>query len=78
MVPIIAIGALLIIAGLGLWVWRLATELGDRDNAVRAACEQYAAPLDLSGMAALCADAGYQQHTRFVPAVPEDLERPTR
>jgi hypothetical protein len=72
-VPIVIIGALIVLAGMGLWVWTLARELSDRDADVRAACEQYAAPLDLSGMAVLCFDAGYQQTTRFAP---EDLERP--
>lgn len=79
LVPIVIVGALLIVAGLGLWVWTLADTLADRDAAVRSACDQYAAPLDLSGMAQLCADVGYQQTFTFTPngIAPEDLERPT-
>lgn len=67
--PVLAVAALLLVAGLGFWVWTLSRELDAKDAGIRAACEQYAAPLDLSGMAALCADAGYQQ------TVPEDLDR---
>lgn len=47
---------------------------------VRAVCEQYA-QLDLSGLAPLCVDAGYQQTSAgwiYVPGqtvMPEDLDR---
>lgn len=80
LVPIVIIGALIVLAGMGLWVWSLSRQLDAKDAGIRAACDQYAAPLDLSGMAALCSDAGYQQTTRFAPSMiaPEDLERPTR
>jgi hypothetical protein len=75
----VLIGLALVLAGMGYWVWSLTDALADRDAAVRAACEQYAAPLDLSGMAALCSDAGYQQTTRFAPpTTPEDIDRPTQ
>ena len=43
---------------------------------IRQACGQYAG-LDLSGWAAICADAGYQQTVTVPPLAPEDLGRPS-
>jgi len=82
LIPILAIGGLLILAGMGLWVWRLSAELDTLESRVWRACDEYAAPLDLAHMAGLCADVGYQQ--TFTPngewpggdVAPEDLDRP--
>lgn len=68
LVPILLVGFGLILAGMLWWVATLAGDLSDLRGRVRVeACELYGAPLDLSGMAGLCHDVGYQQTTRFAP-----------
>lgn len=51
--------------------------VNDWPERVRAVCEQYA-QLDLSGLAPLCVDAGYQQSSGWIylpDQAPEDLGR---
>jgi hypothetical protein len=60
-----------LVLGAALVLARCGSQSAGIDPArVRAVCAQYAS-LDLSGMAALCKDAGYQQMI-----APEDLDRP--
>lgn len=60
----VAASVLLVVAGFGWW---LDDDTGDQWPArVYRVCEQYAG-LDLSGLAPLCVDAGYQERVYLQP-----------
>lgn len=81
-------GVAVLISGLSLLAWQRSHTPSIDPARIRAACDQYAG-LDLSGWAAICADAGYTGRRVYLqptgaptwwPAVhrvvqPEDLER---
>lgn len=73
------LGALFLVAS----TIRATAALDARDQRLRAVCHQYAA-LDLSGLASLCEEAGYQEWVYVQPSwpyldtiAPEDLDRLT-
>lgn len=56
-----AVVALMLVGVVGIWVWTHPRPMDGVDPArVYRVCEQYAG-LDLSGMASLCHDVGFQQ-----------------